>query len=59
MTNININRVQSLGRFNNILPDEWNDVLFKLDERMLYYIDEFEKFDTVKIKKICQIWFGT
>ena len=50
---INISRVQSLGRFNNKLPDEWDDVLFKLDERMLYYIEN-EKFDTVKIKKICK-----
>jgi hypothetical protein len=49
--NIHINRVQSLGRFNMKLSDEWKEVLLKLDERMLYYIHEFE-FDTVKIKKI-------
>lgn len=49
--NVHINRVQSLGRFNKGLPENWNEVLLKLDERMLYYIHEFE-FDTVKIKKV-------
>lgn len=48
---VRINRVQSLGRFNKGLPENWNEVLLKLDERMLYYINEKE-FDTVKIKKI-------
>ena len=48
---IHIDRVQSLGRFNKGLPENWNEILLKLDERMLYYIHEFE-FDTVKIKKI-------
>ena len=50
---IKIERVQSLGRFNNRLGEEWGDVLLKLDERMLYYIND-EQFDTVKIKKVCQ-----
>ena len=50
---VEINRVQSLGRFNNKLEKEWDDVLFKLDQVMLYYIED-EKFDTVKIKKICK-----
>ena len=49
--NIHINRTQSLGRFNKGLSDIWNEVLLKLDERMLYYIHEKE-FDTVKIKKV-------
>ena len=49
--NIHINRVQSLGRFNKALSDEWKEVLLKLDERMLYYVYELE-FDTVKIKKV-------
>lgn len=49
--NIHINRTQSLGRFNKGLPEIWNEVLLKLDERMLYYIHEKE-FDTVKIKKV-------
>jgi hypothetical protein len=46
---ISINRVQTLGRFNKKLSEKWNDVLFKLDQRMLYYIKN-EKFDTVKLK---------
>lgn len=49
--NVHISRVQSLGRFNKGLPENWNEVLLKLDERMLYYINEKE-FDTVKIKKV-------
>jgi hypothetical protein len=48
---IHIERVQSLGRFNQRLTKEWDDVLFKLDRRMLYYIKD-ENFDTVKIKKV-------
>ena len=48
---VRISRVQSLGRFNKGLPENWNEVLLKLDERMLYYINEKE-FDTVKIKKV-------
>ena len=51
--NLRINRVQSLGRFNSRLGQEWDDVLLKLDERMLYYIED-ERFDTVKIKKVCK-----
>lgn len=49
---LEIKRVQSLGRFNNSLSKEWDEVLFNLDEQMLYYIKD-EKFDTVKIKKVC------
>ena len=48
---IHVDRVQSLGRFNKKLTEEWDDVLFKLDRRMLYYVKD-EKFDTVKIKKV-------
>jgi hypothetical protein len=48
---IHVDRVQSLGRFNKKLTEEWDDVLFKLDGRMLYYVKD-EKFDTVKIKKV-------
>jgi hypothetical protein len=48
---IHIDRVQSLGRFNQKLTEEWDDVLFKLDRRMLYYVKD-ENFDTVKIKKV-------
>ncbi len=48
-----IKRVQSLGRFNNKLSEEWNDVLFKLDEVMLSYVKD-EKFETVKLDKVCK-----
>ena len=48
-----IKRVQSLGRFNNKLSEEWNDVLFKLDEVMLSYIKD-ENFETVKLDKVCK-----
>jgi hypothetical protein len=47
---INIERFQSLGRFNNRLSEEWNDVLFKLDEVMLSYVKD-NRFETVKIIK--------
>jgi hypothetical protein len=50
---IGINRIQGLGRFNNLLSEEWNDVLFKLDEVMLSYIED-DKFETVKVKKECK-----
>ena len=49
---VRIERVQSLGRFNQQLPSDWTDALLRLDERMLYYVKD-EKFDTVKIKKKC------
>ena len=48
---IDIKRVQSLGRFNKKLSDDWDDVLLKLDARMLYYVHDY-KFDKVKIKKV-------
>ncbi len=50
---IKIERIQNLGRFNNQLDKEWDDILFKLDEVMLYYIED-ERFDTVQIKKKCK-----
>ena len=40
-----------MGRFNKKLSDDWDDVLLKLDARMLYYIHDY-KFDKVKIKKV-------
>jgi hypothetical protein len=49
---LKINRVQSLGRFNERLSKEWNEVLLKLDTIMLYYIED-ERFNTVQIKKKC------
>lgn len=50
---IEVDRFQTLGRFNSALSEEWNDVLFKLDKQMLYYTQD-ERFDTVKIIKKCQ-----
>lgn len=50
---VRIERVQSLGRFNQQLSSDWTDALLRLDERMLYYVKD-EKFDTVKIKKKCK-----
>ena len=47
---ISIERFQSLGRFNDRLSEEWNDVLFKLDEVMLSYVKD-KRFETVKIIK--------
>jgi hypothetical protein len=48
---IQIDRVQSLGRFNKNLSEEWDDVLFKLDKRMLSYVKD-DNFDMFKIKKV-------
>ena len=39
----------AIDAINKKLSEKWNDVLFKLDQRMLYYIKN-EKFDTVKLK---------
>jgi hypothetical protein len=50
LNKIKIERNQSLGRFNHKLDVEWNDVLFKLDEIMLLYLQD-KRFDTVKINK--------
>lgn len=47
----NIQRVQSLGKFNNRLTEEWDDVLFKLDKRMTsLYNDTI--ISAMEIKKI-------
>lgn len=45
-------RVQSLGRFNSHLEDEWTEVLLKLDKIVLSYFRDRE-ITTVKIKKVC------
>lgn len=50
---VNTKRVQTLGRFNNDLSDEWTDVLFSLDEIMLNYVKD-SRFKTVKIEKVCK-----
>ena len=46
-------RVQSLGKFNSKLGEEWNDILFKLDEVILSSIKD-KRFETVKIIKECK-----
>ena len=50
---VKIKRIQSLGRFNNRLGEEWNDVLFKLDEVVLSSVKD-KRFETVKISKECK-----
>ena len=49
---VSVNRVQSLGKFNSKLSQEWNEILFKLDEIMLSYVRD-KRFETPKIKKKC------
>jgi hypothetical protein len=46
-------RVQSLGKFNNKLGEEWNEVLLKLDKVILSCVKD-KKFETVKIIKECK-----
>ena len=50
---VKVKRIQSLGRFNNRLGEEWNDVLFKLDEVVLSSVKD-KRFETVKISKECK-----
>lgn len=48
---IQLKRVQSLGRFNKVLDENWNDVLRILDERMEYCLDNnIFKLPTFEIK---------
>ena len=47
-----VQRVQSLGRFNSKLSDDWISKLLKLDLRMLYYVND-KRFESVKITKDC------
>jgi hypothetical protein len=49
---IKIKRVQTLGRFNEKLSEEWDLVLFKLDEIVLSCIKD-KRFEKVKLKKVC------
>lgn len=46
-------RVQSLGKFNYKLEEEWNEILFKLDKVILSCIKD-KRFKTVKIIKECK-----
>jgi len=50
---VEVKRIQSLGRFNNQLGEEWNDVLFKLDEVILSSVKN-KKFKTLQITKECK-----
>jgi hypothetical protein len=45
-------RVQSLGKYNGKLSDEWIHWLLKLDLKMLYYVND-DRFEPVKITKKC------
>jgi hypothetical protein len=45
----NLNRVQTLGKFNQRLDSSWDDVLVKLDERISKLVDE-KIFDTIQIE---------
>jgi len=49
---IQIDRVQSLGKFNQRLEDYWTDVLLKLDKIVVSSCSD-KKFKTVKINKLC------
>jgi len=44
----NLNRVQTLGKFNQRLDSSWDDVLGKLDDRIEYIVRE-KLFDTLQI----------
>jgi hypothetical protein len=44
-----LNRVQTLGKFNQRLDDSWGDVLVKLDERISVTLYE-KMFDTLQIE---------
>jgi hypothetical protein len=47
---VDVKRTQSLGRFNYKLEEEWNDVLFKLDEIVVSSVKD-KRFETVQITK--------
>lgn len=49
---IKAHRVQSLGRFNSKLDEQWFEPLFKLDEFVLSFIKDKE-FNTVSLTKKC------
>lgn len=49
---IHVDRVQTLGKYNQRLDETWNDVLFKLDEIVLSCHKD-ENFESVKISKLC------
>jgi hypothetical protein len=49
---IKCKRVQSLGKYNGVLSDEWTQWILKLDLKMSYYVND-NRFETVKITKKC------
>ena len=50
LDNLNIKRVQSLGKFNKSLSSDWEEVLLNLDKIMLYFIKD-KNFELVKVIK--------
>jgi hypothetical protein len=49
---IKCNRVQSLGRFNSKLDEDWMEPVFNLDEYLLSFVKD-KKFKTVMLTKKC------
>ena len=49
---VSADRVQSLGKYNQKLEAQWNDVLFKLDKQVLSCVRD-ERFESVKLTKKC------
>jgi hypothetical protein len=50
---INVDRVQSLGKFNKKLDEQWNTVLLKLDQVVLSCVRD-KRFEPVKLTKECK-----
>jgi len=50
LDNLNIKRVQSLGKFNKSLSSDWEEVLLNLDKIMLCFIKD-KNFELVKVIK--------
>ena len=46
-------RIQTLGKHNRPLGEEWNDTLANLDQQVFSYIKD-KRFETVKITKVCK-----
>lgn len=49
---IHVDRIQTLGKYNQKLDSSWNEVLLKLDEIVLNCVKD-KRFETVKIEKVC------
>lgn len=49
---IDVFRIQTLGKFNSRLSDEWNTALLKLDQVVLSCFNR-EDLETVKLEKLC------